>query len=156
MVENVRTAGGTDPLTDSLWDGVFPKVLYEDIVAHARSVYPEECCGLVAGDSEGRPVKVIPMTNTYRSPTRYQMDPKEQFQIQKDLRSERLEMWAIYHSHPVTEPVPSQTDISLAFYPDLFYLLTSLRDTPPPLRCFRIRDGRVSEVHLTLSDRARP
>lgn len=141
-------------MTDPAWDGVFPRSLYEEIVAHARSVFPEECCGLVAGDAAGRPVKVITMTNAFRSPTRYQMDPKEQFQVQKALRSERLEMWAIYHSHPATEPVPSQTDISLAFYPDLFYLLTSLRDTPPPLRCFRIRDGSVLEVPITLSEKA--
>lgn len=92
------------------------------------------------------------MENSLHSPVRYQMEPREQFQVQKSLRSEGLEMWAIYHSHPVTEPVPSATDIRLAFYPDLIYLLTSLKDTPPLLRSFRIRDGRVEEAPLTLTD----
>lgn len=134
------------------WDGRFPRSLYEEIVAHARSVFPEECCGLVAGDRNGRPVRVIPMENSLHSPVRYQMEPREQFQVQKSLRSEGLEMWAIYHSHPVTEPVPSATDIRLAFYPDLIYLLTSLKDIPPLLRSFRIRDGHVEEAPLTLTD----
>ncbi|MHB8421397.1 MAG: M67 family metallopeptidase [Leptospirales bacterium] len=135
------------------WDGRFPRFLYEEIVAHARSVFPEECCGLVAGDGTGRPVRVIPMENALHSPVRYQMEPREQFQIQKSLRSDGLEMWAIYHSHPETDPFPSETDIRLAFYPDLFYLLTSLKNLPPPLRSFRIRDGLVEEVPLTLVER---
>ena len=29
-----------------------------------------------------------------------------------------LELGAIYHSHTRTEPMPSQTDINLAFYPE--------------------------------------
>lgn len=135
------------------WDGLFPRFLYEEIVAHARSVYPEECCGLVAGNGDGQPVRVIPMENVLHSPIRYQMEPREQFQVQKSLRSEGLEMWAIYHSHPVTEPVPSETDIRLAFYPNLLYLLTSLKTLPPPLRSYRIRDGRVEEVPLILKER---
>ncbi len=92
------------------------------------------------------------MENALHSPVRYQMEPKEQFQVLKRLRSEGLEMWGIYHSHPVTEPVPSDTDIRLAYYPELVYLLTSLKDAVPPLRSFLIRDGHVKEIPLTLTD----
>ncbi len=129
----------------------FPSGLYEAIVAHARSVFPEECCGLVAAPSGGGPVRVIPMENALHSPVRYEMNPKEQFQVQKDLRREGLEMWGIYHSHPATRPYPSETDVRLAFYPELYYLLTSLAEDPPPLKAYTIRNGVVCEIPLMVS-----
>ncbi len=129
---------------------LFPKKLYSEIISHARSVYPEECCGLVASDESGGPVRVIPMTNTLHSPVRYQMDPKEQFSVGKALRKEGLALWGIYHSHPMSDPVPSVVDIRMATYPDLFYLLTSLTTDPPPLRLFTIREGSVREFSLDL------
>ncbi|KGA94470.1 Mov34/MPN/PAD-1 family protein [Leptospirillum ferriphilum] len=126
----------------------FPLGLYDAIIAHARSVFPEECCGLVAGPAGGGPIRVIPMENALHSPVRYEMNPKEQFQVQKNLRREGLEMWAIYHSHPVTRPYPSETDIRLAFYPELYYLLTSLAEDPPPLKAYTIQNGVVREIPL--------
>ncbi|AFS53125.1 M67 family metallopeptidase [Leptospirillum ferriphilum] len=129
----------------------FPLDLYDAIIAHARSVFPEECCGLVAAPAGGAPIRVIPMENALHSPVRYEMNPKEQFQVQKNLRREGLEMWAIYHSHPVTRPYPSETDIRLAFYPELYYLLTSLAEDPPPLKAYTIQNGVVREIPLKVS-----
>ena len=129
----------------------FPSALYDAIVSHARSVFPEECCGLVAATPGGGPVRVIPMENALHSPVRYEMNPKEQFQVQKSLRREGLEMWGIYHSHPVTRPYPSETDIRLAFYPELYYLLTSLAEDPPPLKAYTIQDGVVREIPCMMS-----
>lgn len=134
-----------------LTDLVFPRPLYQEIVSHARSVYPEECCGLVVSPPGGGPTRVVPMENTFHSPVRYEMNPKEQFRVQKALRREGLEIWGIYHSHPATPPYPSETDVRLAFYPDLVYLLTSLATEPPPLRGYRIRNGVIDEIPLKVS-----
>lgn len=130
----------------------FSRALYQSIVDHARSVHPEECCGLVAADQKGSPVRVIPMTNILHSPVRYQMDPKEQFSVGKAIRLEGMSLWGIYHSHPLSEAYPSVVDINLAYYPDLFYLLASPVTTPPDLRIFRIQNGKVSEFPLILKE----
>lgn len=131
---------------------LFLRELYQSIVEHAFSVHPEECCGLIAADRTGNPVRVIPMTNILHSPVRYQMDPKEQFSVGKKLRMEGLLLWGIYHSHPISEPYPSVVDVNMAYYPDLFYLLTSPITTPPELRAFHINDGRIAEIPLILKD----
>jgi len=44
-----------------------------------------------------------------------------------NMRDNRLELLAIYHSHPRTEAYPSATDIRLAYYPDSSYLIISLK-----------------------------
>ena len=130
----------------------FSRALYQSIVDHAHSVHPEECCGLVASDQTGTPVRVIPMTNILHSPVRYQMDPVEQFSVGKSLRLEGMSLWGIYHSHPISEPYPSVVDINLAYYPDVFYLLTSPVTTPPSLRIFQIKDSKVTEFPLILKE----
>ena len=50
---------------------------------HALAEHPNECCGILAG--ENNTIKQIyPVTNTYRSPYRYLMDPQEQFEAIRD------------------------------------------------------------------------
>ena len=47
------------------------------------------------------------------------------------LDEDELEVGAIYHSHTRTEPVPSQTDINLAFYPEATYIIVGLAGESP-------------------------
>lgn len=74
------------------------------------------------------------------------MDTQEQFWVFKNMRHNGLEVIAIYHSHPHTEAYPSPTDVSLAYYPEATYILTSLQDPQNPiLRAFKIKDGKIIE-----------
>ena len=65
-----------------------------------------------------------------------------------EIEDSGLELGAIYHSHPRTEPYPSQTDINLAFYPEAVYVIVGLGDGEPDVRAFQIRDGRVEDAEL--------
>jgi proteasome lid subunit RPN8/RPN11 len=58
---------------------------------------------------------------------------------------------AIYHSHTRSAPYPSQTDINFAAgWPGVQWLIVGLRrGGEPQLRCYRIDDGRVTEVELS-------
>jgi [CysO sulfur-carrier protein]-S-L-cysteine hydrolase len=124
-----------------------PRELYEQIVAHARSEAPNECCGMVASrDREA--VKVYRATNAAASPLRYEIDGAEQYRIQLQIEDSGLDLGAIYHSHTRTEPYPSQTDINLAFYPDALYLIVGLASEEPEVRAFAIRDGQVHDAEL--------
>lgn len=128
-----------------------PDTLVSEILAHCRSVYPEEGCGIVASDSSGAPREVLPITNSLHSPVRYQMEIREQFDVMKRLRKENLGLWAIFHSHPLSEPFPSPTDVRLAFYPDCLYIIAGLSSNPPSLRCFSIVDGQIEEKRLRVT-----
>ena len=123
--------------------------LREEIVAHARSVAPQEACGLVAGKGD-RATRVIRCANAHPAPvTRYAIDPREQLNAFRDMDANGEELFAIYHSHPITQPYPSPIDRAEAHYPEALYILVSLRDATPELRAYRLREGWVSEVVIS-------
>ena len=123
--------------------------LYDEIVAHARSEAPNECCGMIAS-RDGDAVAVYRATNAAASPLKYELEPKEQFRIQTDIERSGLDLGAIYHSHTRSEPYPSQTDINLAFYPESLYVIVGLASDSPDVRAFAIRDGEVQEAELVV------
>jgi [CysO sulfur-carrier protein]-S-L-cysteine hydrolase len=129
-------------------DGVFVK----EIVDHGLREFPNESCGLIAADADGRPIKAFPMRNADASPVTYRLDGKEQLQVFDEIDRQGWELWAIYHSHTHSEAYPSDTDIRLAFYPDARYILVSLQDRDEPaIRSFFIRDGEVQEEELVVT-----
>jgi proteasome lid subunit RPN8/RPN11 len=124
--------------------------LYAEMIEHARSEAPNECCGMIAS-RDGQAVKLHRATNAAASPLRYEIDGAEQLRIYNEIEDAGLELGAIYHSHTRTEPYPSQTDINLAFYPDSLYLIVGLAGSEPDVRAFTIRGGQVSEAELVVS-----
>ena len=121
--------------------------LYDQMVDHARADAPNECCGMIAS-RDGGAVKVYPAVNAAASPLRYEIDGPEQYRIQMEIDDEGLDLGAIYHSHTRSDPVPSQTDINLAFYPDALYVIVGVAGEEPDVRAFRIVDGQVTEADL--------
>jgi proteasome lid subunit RPN8/RPN11 len=120
------------------------------IVAHARADHPDEACGMIAGPAgSDRPERFIPMTNAARSPTFYEYDSMEQFQLDKEMRERDEDPVVIYHSHTATEAYPSRTDIALAAEPGAHYVLVSTRDPQEEeFRSFRIAGGEVTEEEV--------
>jgi proteasome lid subunit RPN8/RPN11 len=126
------------------------EALRAKIVAHARADHPDEACGMIAGPAgRDRPERFIPMTNAARSPTFYQYDSMEQFQLDQEMRERDEDPVVIYHSHTATEAYPSRTDIALAAEPGAHYVLVSTRDPQKEeFRSFRIADGEVTEEEV--------
>jgi [CysO sulfur-carrier protein]-S-L-cysteine hydrolase len=129
-----------------------PKTLHDQIVAHARRDHPDEACGVLAGPAGGdRPERFVPMTNSARSPTFYEFDSTELFQLYREMDDRDEEPVVIYHSHTATEAYPSRTDISYAGEPNAHYVLVSTRDDEATeFRSFRIADGQVTEEPVTV------
>jgi proteasome lid subunit RPN8/RPN11 len=121
-----------------------PRRLHEEMLAHAEAERPNECCGLLAGELPAagggaapvvRVVQRYPLVNAAASPVRYDADPASLFAAHKDMRRRGLELLAIYHSHPTSDPVPSRTDLAQNFYgPDVLHLIISLRTAEPQVR----------------------
>ncbi len=121
------------------------RATYDALVEHARSDFPYEVCGLLAGTG-GRVTKHYRIPNGARSMTYYSMDPKAMLHAMNEIDEEDWDLLAIYHSHTHTEAFPSPTDVELAFYPDAVYLIVSLQDDEAPvIRGFGITDGTITE-----------
>ena len=130
-----------------------PVEIYNQILHQAQTELPIEACGILAG-ADGTVQKLYKMANVDKSSTHCMMDPAEQFQVVKDIRSAGLKMLAIYHSHPATGARLSAEDIRLALTPDVIYLIVSLQNADnPAVKGFFIEDGNVNEVPIQIVQR---
>ncbi len=124
------------------------KAIHEEMIAHAKSVYPQEACGFLAGkDGEGK--YFIAIENMDHSTVTYTMDPKQQLKAFKRISGDGLELLGIFHSHVASAADPSQTDRQMAFYPDVSYLIVSLADmNKPDLKSFKIAGDQVTAEEI--------
>ena len=136
--------------------------LLQELVDWARRHAPDESCGIVVGDRPaeegGRALRFHPLSNVSETPrTRYVIDAQEQADVMIPLEEADEVVWAIFHSHPATPAIPSQTDVTQAYYPESLYLLCSLADPEQPeVRAWRIREGEAEELALEIGAGSRP
>jgi proteasome lid subunit RPN8/RPN11 len=127
----------------------------DEMFAHARELSPAECCGLVSGSDE-RARAIYRLRNAARDPVvGYEAAPEELFAAQRRMRERGEELLGIYHSHPRSlEPVPSETDVRLAYYPSVIYFIIGLGAGASNLRAFRIseRDASWEQVEYAVAD----
>ena len=124
-----------------------PRSMLDRIVAQAREEAPNECCGMIAA-RDGTAITLHPARNAAASPLRYEIDGMEQYRIQSAIEDAGHDLGAIYHSHTRSAPLPSQTDINLAFYPEALYIIVGVKGPEDDVRAFTIVDGQVSEAVL--------
>ena len=113
----------------------------EKILAHAKEADPAECCGLIGGANE-RASSIYPLHNVASNTNiSYEAAPEDLFAAQRQMREREEELLAIYHSHPrSSEPVPSETDVRLAYYPKAVYFIIGLAGPKAVIRAFRISE----------------
>lgn len=108
-----------------------PAEIRDALVDHALGERPNEACGIVVGDgpaaSGGRPLRFVPARNSLASPYRFEVHPDDLISLVFETERAGETFWAIVHSHPRTEPVPSPTDLARAAYPEALHLIVSLR-----------------------------
>ena len=131
-------------------------MLYDAMVAHALAEAPNECCGIVAS-VDGEAVEVFAARNEAASPLRYLMDGADQLRIQEEIDARGWDYGAIYHSHTRSAPLPSQTDINMAFvhgvgplWPGTIYIIVGVAGEEPVVRAFRIESDTPEEVELSV------
>jgi proteasome lid subunit RPN8/RPN11 len=127
-----------------------------EIFSHARASDPDECCGLIGGASDGRVITIYPLQNISPAPLNsYEAAPEDLFTAQRLMRERGEELLAIYHSHPRSaEPLPSDTDVRLAYYPGAIYLIVGMAEDEPVMRAFHISEKEHSweEVEYEVTD----
>lgn len=123
----------------------------EEMIDHARSEKPNECCGLLGG-KDGTVLQLYRCDSAEKSPYRYYLDPKDQIRVIRELDDKGWDLIGIYHSHTHSEAYPSKTDVELAFYPEALYFIVSLeRPEAPAIRAFHIHDGQIREEEVVVT-----
>ena len=127
---------------------------FDKMYEHAMAQRPDEACGLIAGadreDGVREIKKVYLLTNTDHTNEHFSIDPKEQLQAVKDMRSIGLKPLGNWHSHPESPSRPSDEDIRLSFDPNASYMILSLMAENPVLNSFHVENKEVSKEDLRI------
>lgn len=125
--------------------------LLEQMADHARSTYPEECCGFLftsegAADRPDRPVeRVAPAANEHEGERRrrFVISPQELREAEASARARGEVVSGFYHSHPDHPARPSQFDQEHA-WPWYCYLVLGLSagPSPPVVNAFELDPDR--------------
>jgi proteasome lid subunit RPN8/RPN11 len=131
-----------------------PRALYEDILSQAQAELPNECCGLLAGLVEeapgggrfGKATRRYPLVNAAANPRLFESEPRSIKAAYQDMDRHNLQMLAVYHSHPTSEPIPSKTDLERNYSTDVVNLIVSLQGTEPLMRGWWLTDRDYLEA----------
>jgi proteasome lid subunit RPN8/RPN11 len=130
-----------------------PRELHDAMVAQALAERPNECCGLLAGvivDGIARVTRCYPLVNAAASPVLYESEPQSMFEAVRAMLREKLDILAVYHSHPTSPPVPSKTDLARNYSEDVVNLIVSLADEIPSVRGWWLTATDYREGEWTL------
>lgn len=89
---------------------------WEQMVAHARATYPNECCGAMLGNLDGGRKLVsatMPLENASQANRRirYELRPEDLLRADREARARNMDLIGIYHSHPDCGAYFSETDL---------------------------------------------
>ena len=92
------------------------KPAWDVMVAHARSTFPNECCGAMLGTVDGEAKHVseaVPLENAFTGVQheRYELRPEDLLKADREARSRGLDLVGIFHSHPDCDAYFSETDL---------------------------------------------
>jgi proteasome lid subunit RPN8/RPN11 len=89
---------------------------WQEMVAHARATYPNECVGAMIGQMDGerkvvREAMRLENSFTGEQSARYELRPEDLLHADREARRRNLDLIGIYHSHPDCGAYFSETDL---------------------------------------------
>ncbi len=89
---------------------------WKKMVAHAEAAYPNECCGVMLGRTDGSAKAVtvsMQLDNVSQGSqaARYELRPEDLLNADREARRQGLDLIGIYHSHPDCDAYFSETDL---------------------------------------------
>ena len=108
-----------------------PRAVYDALRAHGEETYPSECCGALLGRPAAYGWVVTAAlragnTRTDSAHNRYNIAPAELVRIERQARSQGLEIAGFYHSHPDHPAHWSATDLAEAHWLGCSYVITEV------------------------------
>lgn len=110
--------------------------IIDQIGAHGRDTYPEECCGFLLGTVEDDGNHVVALRRVEnrqedQREQRYQIGSRDFLDADREARRLGLDIVGIYHSHPDHPASPSATDLAEATFPGYTYVIVSVLGAVP-------------------------
>jgi proteasome lid subunit RPN8/RPN11 len=92
------------------------KPAWDLMVSHARTTYPNECCGAMIGtiDGDHKLVKTaVPLENAFNGEQaeRYELRQEDLLKADAEARRQGMDLIGIFHSHPDCDAYFSKTDL---------------------------------------------
>jgi proteasome lid subunit RPN8/RPN11 len=126
----------------------------EEIHAHAKSTYPEECCGLLIAQPGGDKdvVESVKMRNVFTGPKhdRYHIDPLDLFRTDREAARRGLNIAGIYHSHPDYPATLSRFDLEHSFPWYSYVVISVAKGTVGETRSWLPNEERSSVAEETI------
>ncbi|WP_211356393.1 Mov34/MPN/PAD-1 family protein [Psychrobacillus lasiicapitis] len=111
--------------------------LLKEVIDHARAHLPYESCGLLAG-TNGKVNSFWILENELKSDRRFFVSETAVSKTLAQIAERKENVIAIYHSHPITSPIPSSHDIINHPDPEVKMLIVSFKSEPPEAKCYHI------------------
>jgi len=117
-----------------------------------RRASPQEGCALLLGHlrSEDNTVivtRIVETDNVDRSHATFSIDPEDQYRILEEAARDRLELVAIFHSHPAP-PRPSRRDLQYMVYNPCVWIIDGIRGGRRKLMAYQLIEGKLHQVEI--------
>ncbi|MFQ5907980.1 MAG: M67 family metallopeptidase [Thermoplasmata archaeon] len=133
--------------------------LLQELREHAREGYPSEVCGVLLGlDGEVRKVTAIRRATNLRAATtrdRYEIDPRDIVDADREARDRGLLMLGFYHSHPDHPAAPSRYDTERAWPWYTYLILATALEASGDVTAWRREEEEMVEEPLRFKRRGK-
>ncbi|MFD2706493.1 Mov34/MPN/PAD-1 family protein [Salibacterium lacus] len=119
---------------------------YLQMTAHGRESLPREACGILSG-VDGYAMRCRPLANESLFSHSFFVSEKNTAHVLHQIEQCRETPLAVYHTHPVTQAVPSSLDVRHHADPAVFMVIVSYKQNIEA-RVYRIDSGTYKEVPL--------
>ena len=103
-----------------------PRPLANKLLTLAQADTEAEVCGLISVDTDHN-YKVYPIENIAQNTSCvFEMEPQQQINAFKEMRENKASLFAIFHSHPHSDAIPSIKDINDAAYEEALNIINVL------------------------------
>jgi len=103
-----------------------PRTLANRLLTLAQLTPEVEVCGLISTDTNHQ-YRVYPIENiSGTAHSVFEMHPQQQIDAFRKIRENQQNLFAIFHSHPQSDAIPSNKDIKDAAYRDALNIIISL------------------------------
>jgi len=130
---------------------IIPRTLANRLLTLAQLTPDVEICGLISKNSDEK-YQVYPIDNIASNKSCvFEMQPEQQINAFKLIREKQQNLFAIYHSHPDSEAVPSKKDLNDAAYKEALNIIISLSTKGVlDMRGYFYQDDKIESVDLII------
>lgn len=133
------------------------KELADRIERHGMQTYPEECCGILLGSSNGDERVILDtaeLDNVQEENRRrrFFVTPKQYMQAEKVASERGMELLGFYHSHPDHPAIPSEFDREHALPWFTYIVLAVEKGDAKVMTAWLLSESRdrFNEMHLAV------